>query len=275
MGVFVSLLLTTAAWMGTPAEPEDPAARAQATLRHVAHVSPAEQRAWLEGLVRRLALATSWALNPEDARREKDRVAALLREKTVAWPTLARLLKQLDEREKAAISRLVRQYRSQVYDAFHARPQQLVAREEAWYRVWAAWEGAGRAPEEQYRLLEWLAVATRNSTVGSMAALPPDPKFGPGDAIAMPAALPLTPAEPSSASPAQVPSPAPASRPLVESQPQDENPLAVNLQPAPLALRPPEAAVSSSEPRQSAIAIPSRRTSDVASPPLRRLRLLS
>jgi hypothetical protein len=263
MGVFVSLLLTTAVLAG-PTVPEDPAARAQATLRRVAHLPPAEQRAWLEGLERRLALAATYAMRPEEAQREKDRVAALLREKTVAWPTLAQLLKQLDEREKAAIGRLVRQYRSQVYDTFRARPQSLMERQEAWYRVWAAWEAAARVPEEQYRLLEWLAAAIRSSTSGSVGPLPPDPRFGQGEEIAGPAAPPAPAAAP--ARPVPERSAESTVGPAAKSPFEESNPPALGLQPSPLPLRTPEPAVCSAPPRQGAVYVSPRRSEAALEP---------
>ena len=50
-------------------------------------------------------------MKPDDAEKEQARVAALLRQKSVSWPTLIDLLRLLEQREKAAIGRLVRQYR--------------------------------------------------------------------------------------------------------------------------------------------------------------------
>ena len=91
------------------------------------------------------------------------------------WSTL---LRQLDQREKAAIARLVRQYRSDVYETFRKRPRDMVDRQEAWYRIWSLWEKAGSPPEQQDRLMDWLADAIKASTKDSIAPLPPDPKFG-------------------------------------------------------------------------------------------------
>ena len=88
------------------------------------------------------------------------------------------MLRQLDQREKAAIARLVRQYRSEVYETFHKRPHDLVDRQEAWYRIWSLWEKAGSPPEQQDRLMDWLADAIKVSTKDSIGPLPPDPKFG-------------------------------------------------------------------------------------------------
>ena len=117
-------------------------------------------------------------LKPDDAQREQARVAAILRQKTVGWNELLDLLRQLDQREKAAIARLVRQYRADVYETFHKRPRDLVDRQEAWYRIWSLWEKAGSPPEQQDRLMDWLAEAIKVSGKDSIGPLPVDPKFG-------------------------------------------------------------------------------------------------
>jgi hypothetical protein len=100
--------------MAAPAKEDDPAARAQATLRRVSKLPPEHQRVWLRLIEQRYGWAVLLTLKPEDAKREQARVAELLRQKTVGWNELVGLLRQLDQREKAAIARLVRQYRSKV-----------------------------------------------------------------------------------------------------------------------------------------------------------------
>jgi hypothetical protein len=72
----------------------------------------------------------------------------------------------------------VRQYRSQAYDTFGKRPRDLVDRQEAWYRIWSAWEKAGSPPEQQDRLMDWLAGAIKVSSKDAIGPLPADPKFG-------------------------------------------------------------------------------------------------
>ena len=105
-------------------------------------------------------------------------MAKILHQKTVGWDDLVDVLRQLDQREKAAIARLVRQYRAEVYDTFHTRPRDMVDRQEAWYRIWSLWEKSGSPPEQQDRLMDWLADAIKVSGKDSIGPLPPDPKFG-------------------------------------------------------------------------------------------------
>ncbi len=174
----LGLLLTTCLLMAAPAQEEDPSARAQATLQRAAKLPPDHQRAWLRLVEQRYAWAVLLTLKPEDAQRERDRVAQILRQKTVAWNDLLTLLRQLDQREKAAIARMVRQYRTEVYDTFGKRPRDLVDRQEAWYRIWSLWEKAGSPPEQQDRLMDWLADAIKASAKDAIGPLPADPKFG-------------------------------------------------------------------------------------------------
>jgi hypothetical protein len=163
-----------------PAAPaEGAAAAARATLRQVAQLPPEAQQAWMRDLERRIARANVLALGTEQGARENARVAAMLREKIVTWQTLLDLLRQLYQREQVAIGRLVRHYRGQVVETFRKESRALVEREEAWYRVWAAWEKGGSLPQQQDRLIAWLETAIRNSTAATLGPLPPDPRFGP------------------------------------------------------------------------------------------------
>jgi hypothetical protein len=196
--------------LGAAPKPEDPAAQAQAASASILAMPPAEQRAWREQFLERWACAARLTLDPDEARREQDRAAALLKQPPgsrrpgteqrlhMAGETLAQLLGQLDRREKAAISRLVRQYRLLVQESFRSQPAGLVERREAWFRAWSRWEAAGRLPEEQDRLIAWLEAAIRRSEPGSIGPLPRDPTFGPAPAVVAakvppPAAVPLEP----------------------------------------------------------------------------------
>ena len=174
----LGLLLTTCLLTAAPAKEEDPAARAQATLQRVSKLPLDHQRVWLRLVEQRYDWSVLLALKPEDAQREQARVANILHQKTVAWDDLVGLLRELDQREKAAIARLVRQYRAEVYDTFRKEPRDMVDRQEAWYRIWSQWEKSGSPPEQQDRLMDWLADAIKASTKDSIAPLPPDPKFG-------------------------------------------------------------------------------------------------
>ncbi|MGA2257144.1 MAG: hypothetical protein ABSG53_21025 [Thermoguttaceae bacterium] len=174
----LGLLLTTCVLMAAPAKEEDPAARAQATLQRVSKLPLEHQRIWLRLIEQRYGWAVLLTLKPEDAQREQARVAKILRQKTVGWDELVTLLRQLDQREKAAIARLVRQYRSEVYGTFHKRPRDLIDRQDSWYRIWTLWEKSGSPPEQQDRLMDWLADAIKASAKDSFGPLPPDPTFG-------------------------------------------------------------------------------------------------
>ena len=117
-------------------------------------------------------------MKPDDAQRERERVAKILHQKNVPWDDLVALLRQLDQREKAAVSHMVRVYRAEVYENFRrAASKELVDRQEAWYRIWSAWEKAGSPPEQQDRLMDWLADAIKASSQGTIGPLPADPKF--------------------------------------------------------------------------------------------------
>jgi hypothetical protein len=176
----LGLLLTTSLLMAAPAKEEDPAARAQATLQQVSKLPLDHQRVWLRLIEQRYGWAVLLTLKPEDARLEQARVAKILRQKTVGWNELTLLLRDLDQREKAAIARLVRQYRTEVYETFQKRPRDLMDRQDAWYRIWSLWEKAGSPPEQQDRLMDWLAAAIKACGKDSITPLPPDPKFGEG-----------------------------------------------------------------------------------------------
>lgn len=171
------LLLITCALLAAPAGAEDPAALAEAALERAVKLPAEKQQVWLSLIEQRYAWAVLITMKPDDARRERDRVAGILHQKTVAWNDMAALLRQLDQREKAAVSHLVRVYREDVYKNFGQRQQELVHRQEAWYRVWSAWEKAGSLPEQQDRLMDWLAAAIKASSQGTLGRLPADPRF--------------------------------------------------------------------------------------------------
>ena len=176
----LGLLLTTCALMAVPAKEDDAAARAEATLQKVAKLPPDHQRVWLALVEQRYGWSVLLTMKDEDAKAEQARVAKVIRQKTVGWNDLVVLLGQLDRREKAAISRLVRQYRTQVFDTFDKRPQDMMQRQDAWFRIWSLWEKAGSPAEQQDRLMDWLAAAIKASNKDSIGPLPPDPKFGEG-----------------------------------------------------------------------------------------------
>jgi len=81
--------------------------------------------------------------------------------------------------EKAAIDRLVRNYRVVTYRTFHRQGPIFNQRRDAWYHVFADWQQAGRPLQQQDRLLVWLESAIRNSQADMVGPLPEFPNFGP------------------------------------------------------------------------------------------------
>ncbi len=166
----------------------DPAARAEAVLQRVAKLPAEEQQIWFRLIEQRYSWAVLVTMKPDEAQREQARVAGILHRKTVPWNDTVALLRQLDQREKAAVAHMVRVYRTQVSDNFRTLGKEFFDRQEAWFRIWSAWEKAGSLPEQQDHLMDWLAEAIRTSSKGSLGPLPADPKFGP-DIELVPAAL--------------------------------------------------------------------------------------
>jgi hypothetical protein len=173
------VILSSFAVLAAPApRPEDPGDQARATLHRVAQMTAEGQRAWLDQLQSRLLAVDKLILPADEAAREQTRITAFLQQKKVPWQGLVELVRLLDQREKTAVSRLVRQYRSQVYETFREDHRTLIARQEAWFRVWRAWETGGSQPDQQDRLLAWLDAAIHSMAAGA-ARLPPDPDFPP------------------------------------------------------------------------------------------------
>jgi hypothetical protein len=152
---------------------------AHETMRRVAALTPPQQQAWLRELKARLDWANRLTLSPEDAAQQRQRVAELLKQKTVSFQTALELVRQRDAREKEAVTHLVERYRSQVFETFQGQGPAFSDRQEAWYRVWRLWEAAGSPTDQRHLLMLWLDGAIRNSRPGHVAALPADPTFPP------------------------------------------------------------------------------------------------
>jgi len=174
-------LLFTGAVLLAPSvdEPDDRREAARMVLRRVARMEPAAQRQWLLSLEARLDRANRVALAPEAAGRQRARIHNLLRRESVSAAVLLDLLVELDAVEKAAIDRLVRSYRVQTYRTFHRQRPIFNRRRDAWYRVFADWQQAGRPLQQQDRLLVWLESAIRNSQPDMIGPLPAFPNFSP------------------------------------------------------------------------------------------------
>jgi hypothetical protein len=184
------LLLMSAA-LAAPAtdDADEMATRSWATLARVSQLPTEQQRTWLLHLESRLRWAGKLSLTPAEIAREEKRIHDLLRQGHIPWETLLNLLRQLDQREKAAIARLVRQYRREVYDTFAKEPRTMIERQEAWYHVWTLWEKAGSPGEQQECLLDWLVTAIHHSSANAIGPLPADPVFASTPEAALAASL--------------------------------------------------------------------------------------
>jgi len=152
---------------------------AEAELRLAVKMDPRQRRQWLLDIEARIDRANRLVLPKDEADDERARVRKMLRQKSVPTASLLQLLAEVDTREKSAIDRLVRVYRVRIYRTFGSRAAELVRRNEAWYRIYAAWEKADRPFAGQGRLVVWLESALRSSASGSVGPLPDDPRFGP------------------------------------------------------------------------------------------------
>ena len=152
---------------------------AEAELRLAVEMDPRQRRQWLLDIEARLDRANRLVLPKDEADEERARVQKMLRQKSVPTASLLQLLGELDTREKSAIDRLVRAYRVRTYRTFRSRAAELARRNEAWYRIFSAWERADRPFAGQGRLVVWLESALQSSASGSVGPLPDDPRFGP------------------------------------------------------------------------------------------------
>src|SRR5450432_352446 len=121
----LGILLTVACLAGTPdketvAAPPD---EAQTILHRVAQLPAAQQRDWLRHIEQRFNWASQITMKAEDAHRDELRVEKLLRQPNIAWTDMVELLHQTDQREKNAVSKLVRQYRKAVNNRYQTEPR--------------------------------------------------------------------------------------------------------------------------------------------------------
>ena len=144
-------------------------------LRHVAAMDRQQQRQWLQVMELRLDRATRMVLSAEQADAEKSRFYKLLRQDRVAQEVVLELMRTLDQREKEAINRLAREYRTEVYRTFRQQ-RDVEQRWQRWEEVFAAWKKAGGPFATRDRLLGWLRGAI-DARGGSLAALPKAPSF--------------------------------------------------------------------------------------------------
>lgn len=165
-----------------------PAARSQRASRF-AQDSPAQQRQFVGQMLTRLDRANRLVLSADEAAKIRAPYALLrqqmVRSKPLSEDRLAALVREVDRREKDAVTRLVRQFRVRVYQTFRLNRDRFTQRRLAWDRVQGLWEAAGGPTEQQHRLIDWLQLAIRNSSPASIGPLPADPVFEPRKSAAV------------------------------------------------------------------------------------------
>ncbi len=145
-------------------------------------LSPDERQQCVERLITgRLHAAAQLTLDDKALVRERDidrEILSRLRGgQTISPRGLTKLLRKLDALEHAAVERLSRGYRVEVYSLFHSQRRDYDLRIAAWKKVEGAWEAAGKVPDEQVRLIDWLRAATDRLRADRLAQLPAMPKF--------------------------------------------------------------------------------------------------
>jgi hypothetical protein len=175
-------LLTGITLLAPPSVPsEDAPSTPRVVLQRFLQLDPAAQQQWIRGLLTRLDRANQVVLEPDQGLELWARYPALLHRmaqgETISRDELQGLLRQTDQREKAAIEQLARKFRVQVYHTFRPRRGVFTRRRAAWNRVHAFWEVAGGRFEQQDRLIDWLESAIRSSTPQTVGPLPADLKF--------------------------------------------------------------------------------------------------
>jgi len=178
-----TLLLTSLLILAPPpGKAKDAAFDGEAILRRLAEMEPDAQQAWLRGVEARLNGANAVLLESADAAKKTAEYAAVLHQENVSFDALRVVLGDLDKREKAAVAKLVRQYRIQVYDSLRKEPKVYAEHLAAVRRVLAAWEAAGKPFEQQGKLVAWFAAALQSVAAKTAGPLPDDPTFEPGAA---------------------------------------------------------------------------------------------
>lgn len=149
---------------------------ADAVVRAIAAMEPADQQKALAQLERRLDLANRLLLPPDQAAQRRASVAAALRQPNVTWDLIRELVIETDRRERAAITRLVRQFRVKVYETFYGDRKEYDARLDSLNRVMESW-GKHGGFDRQHVMIEWLMAAVNSSLPTTKGPLPPEPRF--------------------------------------------------------------------------------------------------
>jgi hypothetical protein len=151
--------------------------RVQEALDRLGKMDAAGQRAWLKRLETRLVRAAKLTLPPDEAARHIAKTRAQLHQQTVTWESLGQVADDIDWREKAAIDRLVKHYRTLVFDGFHKQIDEYGQRQQAWLDIRTDWERAGSQFDQQDRLIDWLEAAATSVAPGKTGPIPEKPKF--------------------------------------------------------------------------------------------------
>jgi len=148
------------------------------------------KRELLDALPRRMVTAAKVVLQDKAYVEWKLRYAptilSLARGERLSAAQLLALWNEADRLEKSALQRLARAYRIQLYRMYRAQRSEYDRRQAAWDEIAAAWQAAGGWADEQPLLIEWLKAAIWASRPGTLAALPPAPKFKPAPPRATP-----------------------------------------------------------------------------------------
>lgn len=149
---------------------------ADAVVRAIAAMEPAAQQAYLAQLERRLDLANRILLPADQAAQRRQSVAAALRQPNVGWDLVRELVLETDRRERAAIVRLIRQYRVKVYETYYGNRKEYDARLDALNRVLESWAKHGSFDRQQV-MVDWLIAGVSSALPNSKGPLPTEPRF--------------------------------------------------------------------------------------------------
>lgn len=170
-----SLLLTLALLGAAGAQTAQPV-DADAVVRAIAAMEPAAQQTYLAQLERRLDLAHRILLPADQAAQRREAVAAALRQPNVGWDLVRELVLETDRRERAAIVRLIRQYRVKVYETYYGNRKEYDARLDALNRVLDSW-GKHGSFDRQQAMVDWLIAGVSSAMPNSKGPLPTEPRF--------------------------------------------------------------------------------------------------
>lgn len=155
----------------------------QVATKAYRQLDAAGQQQWLRTLVRRrMQPAAEMALSGEDLTRQQEFASQVLQRaangRTLSDEGVKTLLARADQLEKAAIDKLTRLYRVEVYQAFHSDRREFELRMAAYRRVEDAYNDAGAREVDRQLLIDWLSRTISRLRSGNLASLPPMPKFG-------------------------------------------------------------------------------------------------